>query len=83
MVRNKQKNMKKYSLFIGRWQPLHQGHIKLIKTVLDEGKNVCVAIRDTEKSETDPYSVSERMEMIYKEFMDEVYDNRFKISIIL
>lgn len=58
----------KYSLFIGRWQPFHEGHQKLIQKVLDEGKNVCVALRDTEISETDPYSTKEREEMIKKVF---------------
>ena len=38
---------KKYSLFIGRYQPLHAGHINLIRVVLNEGKNVLVALRDT------------------------------------
>lgn len=57
-----------YSLFIGRWQPFHDGHKKLIQTVLDEGKNVCVAIRDTEVSDKNPYSASQRMEMIQAAF---------------
>ena len=46
----------KYSLFIGRYQPLHEGHKKLIQKVLDEGKNVLVALRDTPISLTDPYT---------------------------
>ena len=41
--------MKQYSLFIGRWQPWHQGHRWLIDQRLKEGKNVCVAIRDVRK----------------------------------
>ena len=57
-----------YSLFIGRWQPLHDGHKKLIQTVLDEGKNVCIAIRDTEISKSNPYTVKERMKMIQEAF---------------
>jgi adenylylsulfate kinase len=57
-----------YSLFIGRWQPFHDGHKKLIQTVLNEGKDVCVAIRDTPISETDPYSTDERMAMIAEAF---------------
>ena len=57
----------KYSLFIGRYQPLHEGHIKLIRSVLDEGKNVCVALRDTPISDTDPYTVEQRMEMFAKD----------------
>ena len=62
----------KHSLFIGRYQPLHEGHIKLIQSVLDEGKNVCVALRDTPISETDPYSIAERKEMFRRAFDDRV-----------
>lgn len=61
----------KRSLFIGRWQPLHDGHKKLIQTVLDEGKKVLVAIRDTPISEKDPYSVEERWVMIRRAFPDD------------
>jgi len=56
-----------YSLFIGRWQcKPHAGHIALIKTAIDRGKNVCVAIRDTTISEKNPYTVKERKKMIKK-----------------
>ncbi len=58
----------KYSLFIGRFQPLHEGHIKLIRTVLDEGKKVCVLLKDTGKDEKNPYTLEERMEMFKKAF---------------
>lgn len=58
----------KYSLFIGRWQPFHAGHRKLIQSVLDEGKDVCVAIRDTEKDDKNPFTVDERMMMIQTAF---------------
>jgi adenylylsulfate kinase len=57
-----------YSLLIGRWQPLHAGHKKLIQSVLDEGKQVCVAIRETEVSPENPYTVGERREMIRQAF---------------
>ena len=58
----------KYSLFIGRWQPFHDGHKALIQKVLDEGKQVCVAVRDTPLSETDPYTAEERVKMIQDAF---------------
>jgi len=58
----------KYSLFIGRWQPFHAGHRKLIQTVLDEGKHVCIGIRDTEKDEKNPFTVDERKMMIQTAF---------------
>lgn len=56
------------SLFIGRWQPFHDGHKALIKVVLDEGGKVVVAVRDTPISEKNPYSVAERKARIEKEY---------------
>jgi len=61
-----------YSLFIGRYQPLHEGHIKLIDSVLEEGKKVVVALRDTPIRSTDPYTTYERKEMFREEFGDQV-----------
>jgi len=59
-----------YSLFIGRYQPFHKGHKTLIKKVLDEGKNVCIACRDTKISKDNPYNYKQRKKMIRKEFPD-------------
>ena len=61
-----------YSLFIGRFQPLHEGHVKLIRAVLNEGKKVCIALRDTNIDENNPYSIEERKEMFKREFGNEV-----------
>lgn len=57
---------RKSSLFVGRWQPFHAGHRKLIETVLKKRKPVIIAIRDTEASKSNPYSVFERWTMIQK-----------------
>jgi len=59
-----------YSLFIGRWQvrELHEGHRKLIDTVLAEGKPVVIAVRDTKISEKNPYTTDERIRMIRKAY---------------
>ena len=58
----------KYSLFIGRWQPFHDGHKRIIQSVIDEGKHVCVAVRDTEISDENPYTAEERCAMIKAAF---------------
>lgn len=58
------------SLFIGRWQPFHNGHKAIIQKVLNEGKRVVIAIRDTEISKSNPYSVEERTKMIKDHFED-------------
>jgi len=57
-----------HSLFIGRWQTVHEGHIKLIETVLKTGKPVVIAIRDTQISTKNPFSTTERWEMLHKAF---------------
>lgn len=65
------------TLFVGRWQPLHQGHIKLVETALRKNEPVVVAIRDTKKDKNNPYSVRQRKKMIKK-----VFANRVKIIVI-
>ena len=61
-----------YSLFIGRWQPFHRGHKKLIDSVLLTGKKVCIGIRDTRISKKNPYSVAQRVSMIRNIYGDDV-----------
>ena len=42
------------SLFIGRWQPFHDGHKELVESVLKEGGEIVIAVRDTPISESNP-----------------------------
>jgi len=69
--------MKKYSLVVGRFQPLHAGHCSLIQTVLDEGKNVCVAMMDTDIDEFNPYTVEQR-----KKMFEEAFHGKIKVIVI-
>lgn len=55
---------KTYSLFIGRWQPLHEGHLALFDSVRSEGRNIAIGVRDTECDSNNPYSIGKRVEMI-------------------
>ena len=70
----------KYNVFIGRYQPLHDGHKKLMKTVLDEGKNVLVLLRDTGIDEKNPYNFEERYLMFMDAFPDEVHSGKMRIE---
>jgi|TARA_B100000035_G_C21001826_1_gene555322 nicotinamide mononucleotide adenylyltransferase len=74
---------KKYSLFIGRWQPLHKGHLWLINERLKEGKNVWLGIRDVEPDENNPWTAHQIEEMIHEgELKDLIQDGRIITSII-
>jgi adenylylsulfate kinase len=69
-------------MFVGRWQPLHDGHKSLFQQSLDEGKNIWIAIRDVETTESNPFNskeVLENIENVYKDLIDE---GRVKVSII-
>jgi hypothetical protein len=59
--------MKKYALFIGRWQTWHKGHEWLINQQLEKGKNCWVAIRDVRRDENNPKSAQEVLQELQKE----------------
>ncbi|MFH1996723.1 MAG: adenylyl-sulfate kinase [Candidatus Omnitrophota bacterium] len=63
---------KRYAMFIGRWQPFHNGHKYLIDQAIAQGKHICVAIRNTEISDKNPYTVDQRKEMLWKVYGDTV-----------
>ena len=70
---------KKYSMFIGRWQPWHDGHRWLIDQRLNQGKNVCIAIRDVETTVDQPWSADEIMYNLSIELQDLLNEDKIKI----
>jgi hypothetical protein len=73
---------KQYSMFIGRWQPWHDGHKWLIDQRLNEGKNVLICIRDIKPDEKNPYSATEVESNIRKELWQLLGQERVKIMVI-
>jgi bifunctional NMN adenylyltransferase/nudix hydrolase len=68
----KQMSKKQYDLavFIGRFQILHNEHVKIIKTALDIANNVVIFIGSTNVARTpkNPFTVNDRIEMIRSVF---------------
>jgi len=73
---------KEWSLFIGRYQPLHEGHIKLMRTVLDRGDNICIGLRASDGKDNNPHNYSDRTVMIAKAFEKEIKENRVKVILL-
>lgn len=71
-----------FSLFIGRWQPLHEAHKLMFKQVLDEGGNVCIAIRDVEPDNNNPFTSLEVMSNIMDEYEQLIKEKRVKVMVI-
>lgn len=71
-----------FCLFIGRWQPLHQGHKSLFSNVLDEGGNVCIAIRDQIPDEKNPFTADQVKQTIEEFYQDMIAQGRVKVIVI-
>ena len=72
----------KYSMFIGRWQPWHDGHRWLIDQRLNQNKNVLICIREVSQDDSNPYDPVEVKRNIEKELDDLILSNRVKVIII-
>lgn len=71
-----------YAMFVGRWQPLHDGHKWLFQQALEEGKNVLICIRDVEPDDRNPYWPAEVKENIEYHYRDLIIQGRVKVMII-
>ena len=73
---------KQYSMFIGRWQPLHEGHQYIFQQRLNKGKNVLICIRDIEPDEKNPWTAQEVVLNLNKELKDLIQEGKVKVLII-
>ena len=74
--------MRKYALFIGRWQTWHKGHQWLIDQQFEKGKNVWIAIRDVNRDENNPKTAQEVMIELTEALRGYLSTGRLLISII-
>lgn len=61
----------KTGLFIGRFQPFHDGHKQCIEKILETCDRCMVLMRETEKTEKNPFDFEKRKAMIRAAFPDE------------
>lgn len=57
---------KKRAIFIGRYQPYHQGHISLIEQKLNQGIPALIMVRDIAPDEKNPFTTEQTVSMIEK-----------------
>ena len=57
---------KKYAIFIGRYQPYHQGHISLIMQKINQGIPALIMVRDIEPDTKNPFTTEQTVDMIRK-----------------
>ncbi len=71
-----------YAMFIGRYQPLHDGHKWLFNQQMAEGKDIMISVRDMPVSEKNPYPAKDVKANIESQFTKEVKEGRLKVIII-
>jgi nicotinamide mononucleotide adenylyltransferase len=72
----------KYAMYIGRWQPFHDGHHWLINQKLIEGKKVLICIRDVEPDEKNIWTAKEIEENLKTELKHLIEVGSVKLLII-
>jgi len=73
---------KQYSMFVGRFQPFHQGHKWVIEEILKDGKNVLICIRDIEPDEKNPFTAIDVERNIKNELWKYLTEEKVKVMII-
>lgn len=79
---SKTQGANKYALFIGRWQPFHDGHQWLVDQKLEQGENVCIAIRDMEVDESNWWKAKMIEKDLKYRFKKEIKAGKIKVVII-
>lgn len=69
------------ALFVGRFQPLHKGHVRVIKRLLKKFDKVIIAIGSIQEKRTEknPFSFYERKKMLSLVFPKEISSGKIKI----
>ncbi len=61
----------KRAMFIGRWQPFHNGHKWLIGQKLNSGAPVLIAVRDIPPDDENPLTTDQTVEILRAAYVDD------------
>ena len=69
----------KRDLFIGRWQPIHDGHRWLFNQKLEQDIPILIAVRETDVDTSNPFTTEQVIENLEKEYSEQVGNGTVKI----
>ncbi len=70
-IKTKEQDLKQPALFIGRWQPFHNGHKWLINQKLKQGISVLIAVREMEPDVNNPLTSHQTVQILKKMYENE------------
>lgn len=71
-------NYDEHVLYVGRFQPPHMGHSAIFNESLDQNKKICIAIRNVEPSEQNPFPAE-----IIKQLWEKIYSGNPLVTVIV
>lgn len=71
-----------YAMFIGRWQPLHNGHKSMFFQAIMENKNVLICVRDGEVNEKNPFTAEQVKKNIEEHYSQYLNSGLIKVMIV-
>lgn len=71
-----------WAMFIGRWQPWHDGHKWLIDQALNEGKKVLLCIRNVPVDEKNPWDALDIFDNLNIQLSELIQAERARVIII-
>ena len=71
-----------YGVFIGRFQPLHEGHQRVIDTALEQVDKLIILVGSANHPRTirNPFTFGERRDFLLANYPEEIRDNRIIIK---
>ena len=69
----------KRALFIGRWQPIHDGHRWLFNQKLERDIPILIAVRETDVDDNNPFTTEQIVDNLEKEYSEQVGNGMVKI----
>ena len=75
--------MKKVGVVLARFQPIHNGHLELIKKAVSENEEVVIFIGSADKMNArNPIPYNLRKELVYKALSDTLKDGMDKVRVV-
>lgn len=71
-----------YAFVAGRFQPFHDGHKQMVQEILNEGKNVLIAIRNMPPDEKNPFTALEVRRNIQNEYEGLISAGKVEVIVI-
>ncbi len=60
------------ALYVGRWQPFHNGHASIIEKAIETGERVVVGVRKTPRDKSNPFPFYVVQQLVHAKFRNDV-----------